>query len=95
MLRFSTDSSHFSEDHADLGPKPRSAAMMNGRRCARANASATMGDVVSLRMTLPIDMKKLFGDSEHRLSAFFALPRKTTGCAGGLRIDEDIPKSRS
>lgn len=51
-------------DHADdLGLKPRSAAMMNGLRCARAKASATMGDE-SLRMTLPMDMKKLFSKTQ-------------------------------
>src|SRR5689334_3558023 len=58
-------------DHVVLGPKPRSAAMINGRRCARANASATMGDAVSLRMTLPMDMKKLFAHELQHLSAFY------------------------
>jgi len=44
--------------------------MMNGRLCARANASATIGDEVSLRMTLPMDMKKLFAKGKYWLSAF-------------------------
>lgn len=92
MLCFAADCSHFGDNHVDLGPKPRSAAMMNGRRCARANASATMGDVVSLRMTLPIDMKKLFGGSEHRLSAFFDLAKNMTGYAGGCQQTKTYPK---
>ena len=33
---------------------------MNGRRWARAKASAAMGDTASVLMTLPIPMKNLF-----------------------------------
>jgi len=60
--------------------------MTNGRRRARANASAANGELLSVRITLPTDIKNL---ATKQVSAVFGLRR---GYCNDLSVGRDLAK---